>query len=234
MMPRTLDLTGQRFGRLVATNYMSGSRSTRGRWRCVCDCGNETNVITSQLKNGRTRSCGCLRLAEDLVGQKFGRLTVVQREKCINRQLFWRCVCDCGRIKNVDAKHLRDGNTRSCGCLRREVVAAWANARKTSKEHKLELARRNAARYRLRWPEKVKSEGKKRYIKNVRLGKPTRPTKDWYRARAKRQISGLHRSYIISLIQQAVSLPAKDIPENLIEAKREHVKLTRLLKEEQR
>lgn len=59
-----IDLTGQRFGRLVAIEHAgrvvnrSGYRTTL--WRCKCDCGKESIVRYPLLVTGNTRSCGCL------------------------------------------------------------------------------------------------------------------------------------------------------------------------------
>lgn len=50
------DLTGRRFGRLTAMEYVPGSC-----YRCWCDCGNTVTVKTYSLKSGKTKSCGCLR-----------------------------------------------------------------------------------------------------------------------------------------------------------------------------
>jgi len=52
-----IDLTGQRFGRLVALRRMVRSRL----WRCKCDCGKEARVEQGNLRKGNTRSCGCLK-----------------------------------------------------------------------------------------------------------------------------------------------------------------------------
>ena len=60
-MPKLIDLTGQRFGRLVVKSRAENSKSGKARWNCVCDCGRETKVKGSLLKNGKTKSCGCLR-----------------------------------------------------------------------------------------------------------------------------------------------------------------------------
>jgi hypothetical protein len=49
-----IDLTGQRFGRLLAMDRVGG------RWMCHCDCGNATLVPTADLKAGKTKSCRCL------------------------------------------------------------------------------------------------------------------------------------------------------------------------------
>ena len=57
------DLQGQRFGRLIAikpVGYFSENRKVVV-WECLCDCGNMTQVQSSKLKNGHTKSCGCLK-----------------------------------------------------------------------------------------------------------------------------------------------------------------------------
>lgn len=53
-----LDLTGQRFGQLtvIAPAEDIGSMTA---WRCLCDCGKETVVMTGHLRGGHTTSCGC-------------------------------------------------------------------------------------------------------------------------------------------------------------------------------
>jgi hypothetical protein len=56
---RTIDLTGQRFGRLMALSY-AGKGSNGALWLCRCDCGGEKVVIGSSLRSGNTASCGCL------------------------------------------------------------------------------------------------------------------------------------------------------------------------------
>lgn len=60
---RIVDISGQRFGRLVATEYAGRGYNTTSRWsmwRCKCDCGNELVVRYIHLTTGNTRSCGCL------------------------------------------------------------------------------------------------------------------------------------------------------------------------------
>lgn len=59
-----------------------------------------------------------------LVGQVFGRLTVLESAgQNNNHQLQWRCRCECDRTILVHTAALKTGNTRSCGCLRSEMVA---------------------------------------------------------------------------------------------------------------
>ena len=54
------DISGQRYGRLVAIEQI-GARNYMTVWRCLCDCGNEANVALDKLRSGHTKSCGCLR-----------------------------------------------------------------------------------------------------------------------------------------------------------------------------
>ena len=63
-MSKIVDLTGQRFGKLVvigrADDYVYKNGKHRTRWICQCDCGNITIVAQDKLKSGHTKSCGCL------------------------------------------------------------------------------------------------------------------------------------------------------------------------------
>lgn len=58
------DLTGKRFGRLTVKQsdgiieYKCGTK--KEKWLCKCDCGREVSVLSSDLKTGHTKSCGCL------------------------------------------------------------------------------------------------------------------------------------------------------------------------------
>lgn len=54
-----IDLTGQRFGRLVAVRVVGQDNNGRARWLCHCDCGNNTEVASKELRRGTTVSCGC-------------------------------------------------------------------------------------------------------------------------------------------------------------------------------
>ncbi len=61
----------------------------------------------------------------DLTGQKFGRLLVLRRGPNANNRLpKWVCLCDCGTKRTVAGDSLREGHTRSCGCLQRERAKA--------------------------------------------------------------------------------------------------------------
>lgn len=56
----------------------------------------------------------------NLVGQRFGRLTVTARAGILRKQSAWACRCSCGSEVFLPANYLRSGDTTSCGCLLRE------------------------------------------------------------------------------------------------------------------
>lgn len=57
----------------------------------------------------------------DMLGQKFGRLTVIERaENTKEGRARWKCKCECGNEVIVLGKHLRSGSTKSCGCLQKQ------------------------------------------------------------------------------------------------------------------
>lgn len=63
-MGKLIDLTGQRFGRLVVLNRASGpvKKGCHVKWRCQCDCGKEIVTSSSNLRMGASTSCGCWRI----------------------------------------------------------------------------------------------------------------------------------------------------------------------------
>jgi len=126
------DLNGQRFGRLLVTEY-AGIKRDVAHWLCECDCGNEATVASRNLINGHTFSCGCYQKERaretkiiDLMNMRFGRLLVVEMAErweyiSTHRDIWWKCLCDCGNDAIVSSLRLRGGHTKSCGCLRREI-----------------------------------------------------------------------------------------------------------------
>jgi len=61
-MGKFIDLSGERFGRLVVKSKSKTKIKDQGViWNCLCDCGRKHKVNTKSIKSGNTRSCGCLR-----------------------------------------------------------------------------------------------------------------------------------------------------------------------------
>lgn len=115
-MAKALDLTGQRFGKLIAIKRAPSRNDRYTRWICQCDCGNKCEVKTDQLRNGHTTSCGCLSGRLDKTGQRFGKLTVLKKLPGGK----YLCQCDCGNQIEVITRNLTSGNTKSCGCYHKE------------------------------------------------------------------------------------------------------------------
>ena len=55
---------------------------------------------------------------------KFGRLTPVKCIGVVNGRTTWECLCDCGNTVNVIQKNLSNGNTKSCGCMQKDIVSS--------------------------------------------------------------------------------------------------------------
>lgn len=60
-MGRFIDLTGQRFGRLTVVGKAENSKNGKAAWNCICDCGRAVVVVSTQLRRGKAKSCGCLK-----------------------------------------------------------------------------------------------------------------------------------------------------------------------------
>ena len=69
----------------------------------------------NQLKNKQGIPC-----IEDLQGRKFGKLTVIEFLRTEKRKTYWKCRCDCGKMKEVRADHLKAGKVVSCGCAKKD------------------------------------------------------------------------------------------------------------------
>lgn len=134
------DLTGQKFDRLTVIGRAETDKKGV-YWLCKCNCGSNAPVIvkTHELKAGKKRSCGCL-LNEwrnskhsDIVGQKFGKLTVISYSHKTGKRLYFNCKCECGNEITVRKDGLLSGHSKSCGC----TVKKWMHSGNLNKRHGL-------------------------------------------------------------------------------------------------
>ena len=72
-LPAALEITGMRFGRLVAIRRVGTSFDGCATWECVCDCGTGATVKTAALRSGNTKSCGCLQRETAIANSRKGR-----------------------------------------------------------------------------------------------------------------------------------------------------------------
>lgn len=127
-MGRLKDLTGQKFGKLTVINrgpdIITKQGKKRVQWHCICDCGNEIDLRADYLTSGISTHCGCeTNHKKDLIGQKFGKLTVKYeygRDK--DKNVLWFCECECGGTTILPTCRLTSGNTKSCGCNNRHDI----------------------------------------------------------------------------------------------------------------
>lgn len=118
---------GQRFEKLVVLDVVNAPDDLKDRrvyYKCLCDCGNIVAVRSTDLKSGKTISCGCAKRdaeakkREDLTGKRFGKLIVTEFAYVKNQAAYWNCVCDCGNEKCAKGADLKFGHVESCGCLK--------------------------------------------------------------------------------------------------------------------
>jgi len=111
---------GDRFGRWVVVGKPFKGKKGYKKVRVKCDCGTTRDVDTYNLQTERTTSCGSCNAIQ--LGDIFGRLTVVELFTEQGRRKA-RVRCDCGTEKIVVASALQCGDTRSCGCIRKELTS---------------------------------------------------------------------------------------------------------------
>lgn len=114
------DIVGRRFGMLTVNKFLRREGRCRIIYLCECDCGNTREVRRDGLLSGQHLSCGCskeLKNPDDIVGQTFSELTVLEYLGKKNKRHKYKCLCSCGKEKIVDRHTLLKGNTKSCGHL---------------------------------------------------------------------------------------------------------------------
>lgn len=122
------DLTDQIFGhwKVIEMDFEKTKNDSKNSWWiCQCDCKNHTisSIAASNLKRGKTQSCGCQSTSipiQDMIGMSFGKLTIIgiNKDKKSKRGIYLKCQCSCGNIVDVISVDLRNGKTQSCGCLK--------------------------------------------------------------------------------------------------------------------
>ena len=122
---------GQKFERITVLEKVGYNKNRADLWKCICECGTEKIIIGASLRNGTTKSCGCLgseKRRKDIAGVRSGKLTAIKM-LYVNkeRSCIWLCKCDCGNYSEVRSTHIRLGHTKSCGC---SVIEANKRKRK--------------------------------------------------------------------------------------------------------
>ena len=115
-MPKGNDITGQRFGRLTVLSHAGTTKEKPGNvkrrvalWKCRCNCGSEITVIGANLRNGTTKSCGCLE-RDILYERNFKHGLTDTRENRIWRGMLTRC----RNLNHKDFKYYGGRGIRVC------------------------------------------------------------------------------------------------------------------------
>ena len=128
LTPRMKNLTNKKQGHITFLK-ISHKKDNRNYWWTICDCG---TIEQTRADSKKEHCIACARKqagftnrgnqAEDLTNKRFGKLTVLYSlEERKNGHIIWHCKCDCGKERDVVAGSLKSGNTKSCGCLRKET-----------------------------------------------------------------------------------------------------------------
>ena len=113
------DLTGAQFGEWTVL-HRATNQNGQTMWHCRCSCGEERDVNAGRLKDGGSTSCGHGKFI-DMTGQKIGHWTLLEKTFRIRPNMHacsvYKCQCDCGVVRLVDANSLIQGTSMSCGCV---------------------------------------------------------------------------------------------------------------------
>ena len=111
-MPKIIDLTGKRFGRLTVVKKSNVPKGKGAKWDCICECGNMVIVKTGALNYGSTKSCGCLQ--KDIV-RKTGYNNKVHGKSDSRLHIIWMQMRSrCESSKNNAYKYYGIRGIRVC------------------------------------------------------------------------------------------------------------------------
>jgi hypothetical protein len=126
---KVIDLTNQRFGKLIVISYAERDYLQRCRWLCKCDCGKEKIVDSGNLRSGHTTSCGCSTIEAVLQRHKNTRIlkgldenTLICREERLQfsesglieetlKRDKYKCQCCYQKGGNLEVHHIYHWST---------------------------------------------------------------------------------------------------------------------------
>ena len=122
-MPKLQDHTGVAYGQLTGIRRLPHLTGKGAIWEWQCTCGSVTTAPAKQVKRGDRVSCGCVSRLENHAGRVYGQLTGLYPLPRKNGATMWQWRCTCGNEIATQGRLVKDGKTRSCGCLRKEIAA---------------------------------------------------------------------------------------------------------------
>jgi hypothetical protein len=147
-MPKEIPLEiGKKYNSLTVIKEIEPFYNSNGykqrRIECKCDCGKIKEFYFSNIRQGLSTSCGCVRdnnvrksnqIYDDeyFLNKRFGRLIVIgvaepikyKKNKIFTCNKRFNCICDCGNKTIVRMSNLQNNTSNSCGCLRSEIMSS--------------------------------------------------------------------------------------------------------------
>lgn len=141
-MGKKIDMTGWKMwehgipeSRIIVIEPNLDDSYKKGYWKCKCKCGNIFSAKGLNIRNGNTKSCGCLRkqllreknsshLTNNIIGYRKNNILItkdlgLRKQESRNKQERWvECKCLlCGNIFESRWNNIQSGNTKTCGCI---------------------------------------------------------------------------------------------------------------------
>jgi hypothetical protein len=138
---KRLDLTGQRFGRLIVVRFSHVDAHRTTRWRCQCDCGKVTVVDSNSLQQGMTKSCGCL--LSDSTRERATRHGDCADFRITKEYRAWQGMkARCSNPNQSSYKHYGGRGIRVCSRWRRSFKNFLSDVGRAP-DHRLSIDRKN-------------------------------------------------------------------------------------------
>ena len=104
---------GMKFNHWTVIEYSHTNKHRIKYFLCQCDCGTKRKIRGTSLLQGTSKACS-KQCENNIIGQTFGKWTVLKADKS-NPRKYW-CRCECGTERSIDKYSLLNGTSKSCGC----------------------------------------------------------------------------------------------------------------------
>lgn len=178
-MPKKLDLKGLRFERLTVLNE-AGKSGTDYFWLCQCDCGNQTTVKATLLKQGKTRSCGCLQ--KEKARSRF--LTHGESRKasnCVEHRIWAGLINRCCNPRNRHFENYGGRGIKVCDSWRNSYEAFLYDMGRCPEGHSIDRIDNDGdySPENCRWASRSTQNRNKRTNRLITYGGKTMVLSDW-------------------------------------------------------
>jgi len=205
-MPRLVDLTGKRFGRLVVIKRVVNNKWGQSRWLCLCDCGKKPIVSNTHLRTGSVQSCGCMNI------EKLTRHGGAKRGKRLKIYAVWGAMIQ--RCTNPNNRQWKNyGNRGITVCERWMKFENFLEDMGKPPGHGYSIERKdnngNYCKENCIWATRKEQNRNKRDNHLITFGGKTQCLTDWAEEIGIKQETILKRFRISWSIEKALTTPVK-------------------------